>query len=691
MYKIIEDTKIVDWRLPHYSSCNLLAGWPKHAIFISVQYDNISKQHDFIMINAGIGSEIQGIYGDLCNGIIIIKNVSLEKIQNFLKFYYDFYNNSYSDKEFEQEKRYYSFYFLMIDKLLGIQNEVNFNELIKNGKIINLKINSQILGTCGFTNHIAYICYLLYKKDPKIDYNLCFNTWYKKAKTIMKKKIYDEIISYKDIEKVNKNFNIYKYIIETENLLKNNDYETVLYDFMEIKNIEFIKVKYPNNSINISRNDIFKYNDKLSKCNYYDIFWELYNFNNIKFYELIKCNLNDHSKLLYILEMLNLFNKECNCCDNNISSIVPLFELYKLKKYYSIQIDDDILYKFTKIIFNNSYESYHKFIYICIIMLLIKDLGNPYYSNIDISNENKKIYNFLLSKIPLVNGHYFELIKTIINDIKDNINYFPNFEIIKENEKKDVNKDVNKFAYFINDLIELYKLEENFFLNFKYENILDNKFGKIFFEANNSQKNVIYLITKENKKINNFLISSIYMNNNDLFIDYNIYDIYEQIGYVNLDIPDKNNLLNNYIYSSSSYYFISENITRQVSYKDGIIDLPGAYYPHLHKIKLFKENIKQKLIEGSDNPNLFNYIIYFYLCEIEGKKIDAHIFNIYDQFIENYFITLALQKPYKPLIYTYLLRYCKKSSYETYLIEINNNTLIPENEKKYFHNNKYYY
>ena len=38
MYKIIEDTKIVDWRLPHYSSCNLLAGWPGHAIFISIQY-----------------------------------------------------------------------------------------------------------------------------------------------------------------------------------------------------------------------------------------------------------------------------------------------------------------------------------------------------------------------------------------------------------------------------------------------------------------------------------------------------------------------------------------------------------------------------------------------------------------------------------------------------------------------------
>ena len=84
MYKIIEDTKIVDWRLPHYSSCNLLAGWPGHTIFISVQYDEITRQYDFIMINAGEGSAIQGIYGNLCNGIIIIKNVSLEKIKNFL-------------------------------------------------------------------------------------------------------------------------------------------------------------------------------------------------------------------------------------------------------------------------------------------------------------------------------------------------------------------------------------------------------------------------------------------------------------------------------------------------------------------------------------------------------------------------------------------------------------------------------
>jgi hypothetical protein len=57
----------------------------------------------------------------------------------------------------------------------------------------------------------------------------------------MKKKIYDEIVSYKDIEKVNKNFNIYKYIIETENLLKNNDFETILYDFIEKKILNLLK------------------------------------------------------------------------------------------------------------------------------------------------------------------------------------------------------------------------------------------------------------------------------------------------------------------------------------------------------------------------------------------------------------------------------------------------------------------
>ena len=63
-----------------------MGGWKEHAIFI-FSIKNTDETYDLGIINAGQGSEIQGIDGDLTNGIVIFKNINEEKITNFVLKY----------------------------------------------------------------------------------------------------------------------------------------------------------------------------------------------------------------------------------------------------------------------------------------------------------------------------------------------------------------------------------------------------------------------------------------------------------------------------------------------------------------------------------------------------------------------------------------------------------------------------
>ena len=67
-----------------------LAGWVGHVIFLF--YKKISNDnYDLGIINAGEGSELQGVDNDLCNGIIIFHNITEQKLDNFL-ILYNMYN-----------------------------------------------------------------------------------------------------------------------------------------------------------------------------------------------------------------------------------------------------------------------------------------------------------------------------------------------------------------------------------------------------------------------------------------------------------------------------------------------------------------------------------------------------------------------------------------------------------------------
>ena len=514
-----------------------LCGWQDHAIFMFYEKVN-DNNYNFGIINAGIGVEIHGFINDLCNGIIIFKNIKWCNILHFMIDYQYFKYYNQLDINFQENYRLCSFYFLLIDRLLNIKKKVDIHQLKEENKIDVLEINPQILGTCTFTNYINYIIYILYKNKDK-EYNKNFNLWYEKSKKEIKKKIFNEIIFNKDYY----NFTLYKYILDTVDELKiNKRYKNriVKYNIYEAnkKNYKII-IEYEKKKDNINRNNI-----TLS-----EIFWKLYNFDNSNFITLIS-ELNDKIKLNNIIferdqnyrsnyreksptgksqEQLSIeydcqqklikesqeslrnilreyfsYFKSCNSFNNNYYFITCLFEIYKLKKYNNIQLSEHILNDIKYFIEDNldNVNNHIRFIYACILLLLFEDKGKKYYNNEDIEkiNNNKRKYIYLLSEIPIINGNYIVIIKDIINDVISNINYYPDF--FDSNELTDHKYETyfyNGNFYFV--LIKIkrnYKLFYDIFDNFTKLDNLDT-YIKIDGRIINNEKNLLLnLLFKEN-------------------------------------------------------------------------------------------------------------------------------------------------------------------------------------------------
>ena len=160
LLKIVTDTNtiITDNVLDDNDNYYFLGGWTGHAILLFYEKNkNDSNLYDIGIINAGEGSVLQGYADDICNGIIIFKNIPLQKLLSFITDY-----NNFSTHHTKTSKKYiyYPFYFILLKNLLDIE-EINFHNLISNNNVIFLRINSQIIGSCGFTNHINYLCYNL--------------------------------------------------------------------------------------------------------------------------------------------------------------------------------------------------------------------------------------------------------------------------------------------------------------------------------------------------------------------------------------------------------------------------------------------------------------------------------------------------------------------------------------------------
>jgi len=168
----------------------LFNGWREHAIllFWEKQSDNI---YNFGIINCGEGADIQGTNNNLCNGIIIFKEINKQNIDNFLDTYNNYNINTVDDYNFDNNKLYTIFYFILFDKLLGIPNSVDFTKIDKK-KVDFYKIESQLIGSCAFTNLINLIYYMYVKEQNGTkSHEECYTNylvWYNKSKDIIKKK-----------------------------------------------------------------------------------------------------------------------------------------------------------------------------------------------------------------------------------------------------------------------------------------------------------------------------------------------------------------------------------------------------------------------------------------------------------------------------------------------------------------------
>jgi hypothetical protein len=703
LLKIIKSTKYeINIQKLSQNDSYFLVGWKKHAIFLFYEKQS-NETYNFGLINAGDGIEYQGVENDLCNGIIIFNNINWENIKNFLLKYKNYYEitETKSSSEILTEYKldlfydYYKplpFYFLLVKYLLGIDDvNINFNKL--NSKFTTLKINSQILGSCTFTNHISYLIYILYKKNYSENYNLLYNNWYAEAKKVIKEVLYDEIIESNDIA----NYYKYKYIIESLGK-KNEKYENIVFNtkITNSSNIyKLIKIYYNNIFSRNFINNKFKEMHKLNKCEldeYLDIFWDLYDFKNEKFQKKYGYIINNilsgspserpenlkivHNNINILSTFYLCFNQLYNQLDNKFTYYTMLLELYQLKKanikfinYVCEHINSQI-----KIYFDEVEEKDNEYVnnYILIWSLIITILNNTdndkeEYSKEDKDrcNKNRKIYTRLLSVIPIINRYYFNITKEIINEIMEKINFFPDINDYEE-KKKDtilIYKDANN-RYYYNKSYKVPLNKRKNFSNFSYwfcHNIFTSKIDK---RTNVIQKNIYKpsFLLKCMSNINNF-------------------NTLDQISFQTIDNTMINNLEN-----------ISYKITIYPEF-----DEYGKYWINDQMTGLLNNKIYSYLkciTNIESNTEIYYYFIYFYLCELDGKNIEKDIELKFKDNVNKYLIDNIKDENNnaKPLFLRYILKNNLEISADYLYINIDNyNILIPSNDKKHFTISRYKY
>jgi len=700
----------------------ILCGWREHAILLFWEKQE-NQLYNVGIINCGEGAEIQGYNGIKCNGLFIFKNITKERVNNFLEAYKNYYNNTIFDYSFKNHHLSSIFYFILFDKLLDIKGEVNFKKLDRSKTEI-YKLNSQNIGSCCFTNLINLV-YYLYLKDsikkikggtpPDVhvlsvklsesrmvdEIDTCYIdylNWYNKAKDLIKNKLLNEIIDSNDPSY----YNIYRYIIDTHNV----DYIHNMTD----RNIQYEKTMCEKK---IERNESITLTDTtlepiygISRIlhNYYiselalddelynnilNSFWEIYechNFeplidllNKIYLVSNVLTKLNKkHFQL--IIKCLFIFYTNCKSFNNSFIYIIPLFILYKLKNTETLN-DNIKKYIFNKDLLDsiikeniythldkksNNYYSLFK-TYLCLHLILIKDSfkdNEKFFNKKDANYELKKKrnilhYNYYLFKhIPIIDCNYKIILTDIIKDLNNNIEILPD----STNIYSIINIEYKSYDVLFKD----------------NDNKIIIKYLKQFAKDRDITENNI-TISSRNLEYN-FLSWYLFVNNIDdtLKIEkdysYNTLLKYETYGYYNKDIYEEN---------KEKCYIINTEAR-------SINGNPGGFEGYTQKIILFLDKIKNELILGTshDNQILKKYIIYFYLCEISGNKIEDNIFEKYNPYIHNYFNDYF--QHFEALIYTYILKYNQEYIIPTKIkIKIDEKYLISTTERNIFLQDNY--
>ena len=658
-----------------------LCGWTEHAIVIFVKR-NEDETYNLGIINCGQGNEFQGRNNDSCNGIIIFKNHNKDEILVFFNSYQKYYLYS---NNFTNLQTYKSFYLLLFYTILG-EEIVDFSTLTTlHENIIFYTLPLQNIGSCSFTNTINIVYYLFVEDNPEFANDVILNlylAWYNKMKGYIRDIIYTEIIT---SENKLKYYNIYKYILDT-NIISDthsdsrSEYETTF----STEIINTIETKNYNYKIDIINNQVLYINRSIVDNLTYK-FWSLY-INNQKFSDIYNSAKIEASYRhdIFLSDMFSFFYK-VSSFDNNMKALIPLLILYDFKNTYTLDpsnkndnkfwepLNVDFLKKHLNPKCTNGI-SIKKIIYSCICMLIGLGVSSHekkrFYTRSNDDNEKQQKDNFahynckIFQYIPIINNYYCEIVKTLIEDLYNNIEIFPNI-----NDNNHLTK-----------CLGYWEIKSNTYTNdtyfFKFLTYVFNK---------SSDDDINLSFTQENSKLN-FLLWYIFIHNikdNNFFTDYDseyTYINFEVYGYIKRPLDISTTTL--------------QSLVTTLEIDTNIIPPPNSFISYNQIIKVFREDIDKKLDAYDINTlyllvdTLKLYIIYFYLCYLDADNIIPRIIhNMYfDKFnvhIIKYFKDIYYE-PFKTIIDIYTYTYELDHSIEKKLFSIDEKTLIPCMEKKYF-------
>ena len=253
---------------PHKTKEYFLLGWNGHAILLFFEKmreetteasREVTKFYNLGLINCGEGIDIQGHNGILCNGLIIFKDITENLIINFFNYYEQFYNGSKNDNKFHDDKVYHIFYFILNFFILNTQAPIDY-ETLDSSKVDLYRLESQLIGSCAFTNIINLIYHIQFKQQSEKGKEQCYiqySEWYNNSKKIIKKKFFEDILKSKDFSY----YNMYQYILDTTDATKNEEYEYIVKNKI-IDRISYSIVTNTESNESIINRDIFQLVEK---------------------------------------------------------------------------------------------------------------------------------------------------------------------------------------------------------------------------------------------------------------------------------------------------------------------------------------------------------------------------------------------------------------------------------------------